>query len=40
MRHKRFTLLNLTKWAHSNLTGLKLCAVLLLVLGLTGLQAQ
>jgi hypothetical protein len=40
MRHKRFTLLNPTKSVRSNLTGLKLSAVLLLGLGLTGLQAQ
>jgi len=40
MRQKRFTLLNLTKSIRSNLTGLKLSAVLLLGFGLTGLQAQ
>lgn len=40
MRKKRFTLLNPTRSVHSNLTGLKLCAVLLLGLGLSGLQAQ
>ena len=40
MRHKRFTLLNPTKSVQSNLTGLKLSAVLLLGLGLTSLQAQ
>ena len=40
MRKKRFTLLNPSRSAHSNLTGLKLCAVLLLGLGLSGLQAQ
>ena len=40
MRHKRFTLLNPTKSVQSNLTGLKLSAVLLLGLGLTELQAQ
>ena len=40
MRQKRFTLLNPTKSVRSNLTGLKLSAVLLLSIGLTGLQAQ
>ncbi len=40
MKQKRFTLLNPTKSARSNLTGLKLGAVLLLGLGLTSLQAQ
>ncbi|MDA3815927.1 MAG: T9SS type A sorting domain-containing protein [Prolixibacteraceae bacterium] len=40
MRHKRFTLLNPTKSVRSNLTRLQLSAVLLLGLGLTGLQAQ
>ncbi len=40
MRNKRFTLLHPAKSVHSNLTGLKLCAVLLLGLGLSGLQAQ
>lgn len=40
MRHKQFTLLNLTKLVRSNLTGLKLSAVLLFGFGLTGLQAQ
>lgn len=40
MRHKKFILLNPTKSVRSNLTGLKLSAVLLLGLGLTGLQAQ
>ncbi len=40
MKHKRFTLLNPTKSVQSNLTGLKLSAVLLLGLGLTTLQAQ
>ena len=40
MRHKRFTLLNPTKSVQSNLTGLKVSAILLLGLGLTSLQAQ
>lgn len=40
MRQKRFTLLNPKKLVRSNITGLKLSAVLLLGLGLTGLQAQ
>lgn len=40
MGHKRFTLLNPTKQVHRNSTGLKLSAILLLGLGLTGLQAQ
>ena len=40
MRYKRFTLLNPTKSVRTNLTGLKLSAVLLLGLGLTELQAQ
>lgn len=40
MRHRRLTLLNPAKSAHSNLTGLKLCSLLHLGLGLTGLQAQ
>ena len=40
MRNKRFPLLHPAKSVHSNLTGLKLCAVLLLGLGLSGLQAQ
>src|SRR6056297_1106382 len=40
MKYKRFTLLNPTKSVRSNLTRLKLSALLLLGLGLTGLQAQ
>jgi len=40
MPHRRFNLLNPTKSVHRSLTGLKLSAVLLLGLGLTGLQAQ
>jgi uncharacterized protein (TIGR02145 family) len=40
MKHKRFTLLNSTKSVQNNLTGLKLSALFLLGLGLTGLQAQ
>jgi hypothetical protein len=40
MRHKRFTLLNLTRSVRSNLTGLKLSIVLLLGPALTGVQAQ
>jgi len=40
MQHRRFPLLNPTKSARSNLTGLKLSVLLLLGLGLTGLQAQ
>lgn len=40
MPQKRFTLLNPTKPVRSNLTRLKLSAVLILGLGLTGLQAQ
>lgn len=40
MRHKRFTLINPTWSVRRNLTRLKISALLLLVLGLTGLQAQ
>jgi hypothetical protein len=40
MGHKRFTLLHPTKLVRRNLTRLKLSALLLLGLGLTGLQAQ